>query len=350
MTGMFTRGSSTIARFASVAVLGLAAPVPAGSDAGGAQRIEFAPGTDHASVQGTVDPGTTDRYVLWADRSQTLLVVVASLEQDASVAVVAAGGEVLDAGGDAVFAGTLPTVGDVTVEVSGGASTASHYALAVYVPASGQEAEPMPRRIEFASGTDRATISGTFTSASGSSYVLRADAGQVMTFSGLGSLRVDLTAPDGTPVPCDTCPGDTVSFRLPQTGDYVATVRPGMGEVSTFTFTVTIPATDDGTSGSTGPPQRVEFVPGTSSASMAGDIAPATTDRYVLRAAAGQTMTVRVAPIVPNITFTILAPDGTALASDQVDATVVLPAVGDYLVVVETTSSGGPYEISFSIV
>ena len=52
---------------------------------------------------------------------------------------------------------------------------------------------------------------------------------------------------------------------------------------------------------------------------------------------------------MPNITFSIFAPDGTALADDQAQATVVLPANGDYLVVVETTSSGGPYQISFWI-
>ena len=60
-------------------------------------------------------------------------------------------------------------------------------------------------------------------------------------------------------------------------------------------------------------------------------------------------MVVHIAPLVPNITFSILAPDGTALADDQAQATVVLPANGDYLVVVETTSSGGPYQISFWI-
>ena len=69
----------------------------------------------------------------------------------------------------------------------------------------------------------------------------------------------------------------------------------------------------------------------------------------MLRAAAGQTMVVHVAPLVPNITFSIFAPNGTALAGDQSQATVVLPANGDYLIVVETTSSGGPYQISFWI-
>jgi hypothetical protein len=72
-------------------------------------------------------------------------------------------------------------------------------------------------------------------------------------------------------------------------------------------------------------------------------------DRYLLRARAGQTMVVHVAPLVPNITFSIFAPDGSSLADDQERATVALPADGDYLVVVETTSSGGPYQITFWI-
>ncbi len=36
-------------------------------------------------------------------------------------------------------------------------------------------------------------------------------------------------------------PGDTISFQLPSTGDYVVEVLPGMGEQTDYSITITIP-------------------------------------------------------------------------------------------------------------
>jgi hypothetical protein len=97
-----------------------------------------------------------------------------------------------------------------------------------------------------------------------------------------------------------------------------------------------------------GPLQRVEFRSGTSNASVSGEVVPGMTDRYVLEASAEQRMIVNV-DTASEITFSIFAPDGTALAEDEVLAAVDLPADGDYVVEVTTTGAGGEYEIDFLI-
>jgi hypothetical protein len=199
------------------------------------------------------------------------------------------------------------------------------------------------QRIQFAPGTDNAMVQGTFREGQSDRYVLRAAAGQTMLVQlrpeGTGA-ALGVFAPDGSEL--SSQPGVDTSLRLPATGDYTIVVGGARGDSSpTYTLTVRIPAS--------GSAMRIQFAPGTNTASLHADIAPATTDRYVLRAAVGQTMTVHVAPLVHNVTLSIFAPDGTALAEHLEQTTVELPASGDYLVVVETTSSGGPYQITFWI-
>ena len=97
-----------------------------------------------------------------------------------------------------------------------------------------------------------------------------------------------------------------------------------------------------------GPPQRVEFRRGTNNATVAGDLAVGTVDRYVLEAGADQMMIVHVDG-ADGIMFTIVAPDGTVLAADEALAAVTLPADGDYVVEVGTTDAGGAYSIDFLI-
>jgi hypothetical protein len=97
-----------------------------------------------------------------------------------------------------------------------------------------------------------------------------------------------------------------------------------------------------------GPLQRVEFRRGTNNTSVAGDLAAGTVDRYVLEAAADQTMIVHVDG-GDGIAFSIVAPDGTTLADDEVLAAVTLPADGDYVVEIGTTGARGAYTVDFLI-
>jgi hypothetical protein len=310
---------------------------PADPGPGQTERIRFAPGTDHATVQGTFTAGSDDRYVLWARAGQSM--TIAGALGGLGVGVFAPDGSQLPGGPGDSITYQLPATGDYTISIGQRRGEATTYAFTVTIPAPSGTTQ----RIRFAPGTDNATVHGTFREGQSDRYVLRAAAGQTMTVelrpTGTGA-ALGVFAPDGRELPSQ--PGVDFSAQLPTTGDYTIVVSGGRGDSSpTYALTVRIPA---------GPSaQRIQFAPGTNTASLHADVLPATSDRYVLRAAAGQTMVVHVAPLVHNITFSIVAPDGTVLAAGQERATVVLPVDGDYLVVVETTSSGGPYQITFWI-
>ena len=335
--------SRLAARFAcavaAVVMLGWASSAAADPGPGQTERIRFAPGTDNAAVQGTFTPGSDDHYVLWASAGQSM--TLAGEFGGLGLGVVAPDGSQLPGGPGNSITFELPATGDYTISIGPRRSEATSYSFTVTIPAL--PGSGTTRRIQFAPGTDNATVEGTFREGQSDGYVLRAAAGQTM----LVQLRPEGTgasfgvfAPDGSELPSQ--PGVDFSATLPATGDYTIVVGGGRGDSSpTYTLTVRIPA-DTGA-------RRIEFAPGTNTASVNADVMPATTHSYVLRAAAGQTMTVHVAPLVPNITFSIFAPDGTALAEHQERATVTLPTSGDYLVVVATTSSGGPYQITFWI-
>jgi hypothetical protein len=314
---------------------------PADPGPGETERISFAPGTDHATVRGTFDVGSDDHYVLRAAAGQTM--TLSGSFGGLAVAVLAPDGTALPGGPGDTIAYRLPADGDYTITIGQRRGEATTYELTVTIPPLGGSTSGA-QRISFAPGTDNATVDGTFREGESDRYVLRAGAGQTMFVQlrpeGTGA-QFGVFAPDGSELPSQ--PGIDFVAVLPATGDYTIVVGGGRGDSSpTYAMTVRIPV-----AGST---QRIRFAPGTTTASVHADLAPATTHSYALRAAAGQTMAVQVAPLVPNITFTILAPDGTPLAEDQAQASVTLPANGDYVVVVETTSSGGPYQITFWIV
>lgn len=223
------------------------APAPAAPPTDGtAERIEFAPGTDNATVSGGVARGERHRYVLWAAEGQYLWAEVSSLEQNAVITIYSPDGTVLPGGETGYFAGgTLPKSGDYVIDVS--------------------------------------------------------------TLRGNAEYAVFVRVTDGEP-------GDE-------------------------------PAGEPGDE-PTGTTERIRFAPGTNNASVEGAIVRGTTDRYLLWAAAGQTMVAHVDSVTDNVYLSVYAPDGTPLAENLEQATVELPINGDYLVAISTTSSGGPYQLS----
>ena len=118
---------------------------------------------------------------------------------------------------------------------------------------------------------------------------------------------------------------------------------------ATSTSTTSPRATSTTVAPTPGPLQRVEFRRGTNNATVDAELVPGTTDRYVLEAGSDQRMVVNVDSDVADIRFTIVAPDRTALAANEVVAAVELPADGDYVVEVSTAGAGGPYTIDFLI-
>jgi len=139
---------------------------------------------------------------------------------------------------------------------------------------------------------------------------------------------------------------DTITTDLSRTSvPEVATTVSSTTSTTTSIPATTVPSTVAPTPG---PLQRVEFRRGTNNTTVDGDLVAGTVDRYVLEAGADQMMIVHVDG-APDITFSIVAPDGTLLVEDEVLAAVSLPADGDYVVEVATGDAGGAYSIDFLI-
>jgi hypothetical protein len=258
----------TLAVFAALAA-GPAATVTA-SD--GAQRIQFAPGTDNATVQSSTAPGTTDRWVLWAEAGQTMTVSFGPDEFAALTTLFGPDGDVVAAwhtGGSA----TLPTTGDYIIDVGNTGST-NDYTMTVRIPAlpaptttsppTTSPPAPSPtdceastsQRIQFATGTDNAAVQGSIAPGTIACYVLRVSAGQTITVSFVPDEFAALTTlfgPDGDVVAAWHTGG---SATLPTTGDYVIEVG-NTGSTNDFTMTVRIPATTTTTTPPTTSPGRL---------------------------------------------------------------------------------------------
>jgi hypothetical protein len=335
---------------------GSSAPAPAPSPPapapapGGAQRIQFASGTDNATVSGSLAPGATASYVLRASAGQEMIVTLGPDEFAARTTISGVDGGIFGSGDTRAVAG-LTVTGDYIVEIEN-TGTTTEYTATFRIPASTSSPAPGPgpapapggaERIQFAGGTDSAIVEGTFRAGQSDRYVLRASAGQEMTTvvkppdSGAG---VSVIAPDGSELPGG--PGDTgniATHRLPVSGDYTIVV--GGGSSGAYTLEVIIPPLS----------RRIEFAPGTNNASLEDSVGT-TQNRYVLRGSTGQTMAVQIDAAADNARFDVIAPDGTLLAVFETQSTVVLPSSGDYTVKAYAfrESPGAVYRISFWIV
>jgi hypothetical protein len=303
-----------------------ATTVKAGDDD---QRIQFAPGTDQGAVSGTFSAGAVDHFVLRAGAGQTMFVSLAPSEAGAAVAVYGPNGakiaEPPEPGAD--FSVALPTSGDYTITVGAGRSEVSAYTLTVRIPVASSPSPPSAQRIRFDPGTDNATVRASVAPGTTARYALRAVAGQTMIVS-LGpddfAALTTIFGPNGDVVGA----GHTLTTaNLPATGDYVVEVG-NTGTTSDFTMNVRIPA-----NGST--VQRIRFAPGTDNATVQGTFREAQSDRYVLRATAGQSMTIQITPPGTGASLVVLAPNGSPLPGGPGDAvTFELPATGDYTIII----------------
>ncbi len=139
-------------------------------------------------------------------------------------------------------------------------------------------------RIQFAQGATSATITSHLAAGDMDSYVLRASKDQMMIVS-VGAPKGDAVLEiyglsDGRWLVRSTARQTSWQGVLPATQDYGINVV-SVGGNTPYTLQVTIP-------------RRVQFAPGAISASVAGAVAAWETNSYLLRASAGQTMTVTI--------------------------------------------------------
>jgi hypothetical protein len=308
------------------------------------QRIEFAPGTDNAVRDGRVAVGSTDRWILRAFAGQWMDLAVDSADDNTVFSLFAPDRTVLaTVSNDTFWSGPLPSDGDYSVEVTS-LDGPAYYVMKVWIDAGFRDPLGLVQRMSFAPGTDSGSASGAVVRASFDTWVLWAAAGQTMEVS-VTSLEAnstfDVFTPSGSPL---TAVDERTTWTgvLPEDGDYRIAVQPTRGN-STYFITVRITGgfaanptqQSPAPQGSTG---RISFAPGSDHGIVNEVIAPGAVDRWILRAAAGQTMAVFIESDVGFISADIYDPDGIALAIAEYEVAVELPSDGDYTVAVYNDS------------
>jgi putative hemolysin len=214
------------------------------------RRIQFAPGTTSAQVQGSLAVGGGDRYVLTAMAGQEMTVnlFVPTAEVSAILIIWGADGTVLisDHADATTWVGQLPSTQDYYINVRSVAQAPVGYTLEVIIPPVASQPEPEPRRIQFAPGTISAQVQGSLAAGGGDRYVLTAMAGQEMTVN-LSVATAEVSAilviwgADGTVLISDHADATTWKGVLPLTQDYYINVRSVVQAPVDYTLEVIIP-------------------------------------------------------------------------------------------------------------
>lgn len=94
---------------------------------------------------------------------------------------------------------------------------------------------------------------------------------------------------------------------------------------------------------------RIEFAAGSTSSQVKNSVVRGTRNIYLLNAAAGQTMRLNISSLENNAVFEVIGPNGTALAQEEEQLTLELPASGDYQVIVGGTRGNASYTLDVTI-
>ncbi len=335
-----------------------ATPVPPG----GTVRISFEPGGTSAVVQGTAAPNLPMHYVLRVQAGQAMAVNLTAPQGQAFLVITGANGALFlsERVRASIWSGNVPTTQDYTIDVRAAANVPVPFTLQVTVPplaTAGAQADAR-RRITFAPGATTAVLPGTTATAGMDRFVLRALAGQTMTVnvaSPQANVILIIYGADGNVLISDHAGATSWTGKLPTTQDYNIDTRSVGNSVVNFTLTVTIPplATAAPTAAPTTVSKRITFPAGGTSASAQGSLPVNGMDRYVLRALAGQTMTVNAVAAQGEVILIIFGVDGTVLISDHAGTTSWtgrLPLTEDYNIDVRSVgTTTANYTVTFSI-
>lgn len=224
--------------------LGYPTPTPVPGPAP-TERINFAPGTISATVNGTVTDPIHRKYLVRAQAGQTLKVVLTSVQPTTSFSVVGvSGGQTLKGLGDGgnSWSGVLPQTQDYLIEIVTLEYSSTAYTLYVEVPPATSPVVT-PQRINFAPGAISATVSGSTSAIAPARYVLRANGGQQMNVTLAAdntSAYITVIGPSSGNVAAAGGIIQNWAGMLPTTGDYIIEVlNPGTG-LANFNLTVTI--------------------------------------------------------------------------------------------------------------
>ena len=213
--------------------------------------------------------------------------------------------------------------------------------------------EPQPQRIQFPPNSLTAVTQGQVAAGGIVRYVVGVMAGQALAVnvsSPQGNVILVIWGVDGTVLLSDHAGATSWSGPVPTTQDYYIDLK-AEGDTAAYTLQVTListPTVGPGPTIGPGPttaPQpgvkRITFPPGGTTATVRG-ITTGGFDQWLLRAMAGQTMTVHVSSPQGNVILVIWGADGTVLISDHAGATSwsgTLPTTQDYHI--DLKSEGG---------
>lgn len=185
-------------------------------------------------------------------------------------------------------------------------------------------AVPPINRIQFTPGATSAEINSQIPAEGAAVYVLGAAAGQTMSvdlFTSDENMRLEVHDSSG-----GWLDGQITTTmwqgELPESADYVIRILNG-SPYADYTLRVTIPS-------------RIQFAPGSASATVSGSLTAYESDDYVVLAQAGQTMAVTISSANNNVLLTIVGADGIPLTNGLMSGASEwrgqLPAAQDYII------------------
>jgi len=219
-------------------------------------------------------------------------------------------------------------------------------ALAALAPANTATAQSA-QRITFAPGSISATVNGAVSLGAPVQYVLRALAGQTMTIqtNSTGPFRLSVSGANGAALGYADA-NQPFQAVLPSTQDYYIFLQaPTDVGTSYYTMQVTVVSQGPRPTPTRAPQpqtQRITFSPGAVSATVYGTVDSVRPASYVLKALAGQDMTVQFYGGGPY-QATLSGADGSFLGSANSGGTISarLPRTQDYYITVNAPAGAG---------
>jgi hypothetical protein len=323
---------------------------PSRDNADNPERIRFQPGGTGAVVTGDLNGGETDSYVVnaFANQQMTITVDAGALTVVSPTGSPLLRGTVTDPPA-LNFDQTLTESGDYIIQVSAAADAAPlTYLLTLSITGDIDGSSPNPpQRIEFAIGATTAQVTGEVADTEVDTYLLEAFAGQTMTVN-VTNAYLTLVSPSGDPLARAMNEAQSADLVLPESGDYVLQISVPAGSPQT-SYTLDVSVTGESERITTG--ERIRFATGATSARVTGEVRGSRPDYYLLRASAGQTMTVTLSAA----TLTVVSPFGSPLVRGTVTADpvqqfeTVLPETGDYRLQVNIPVGQAPVRYTLDV-
>lgn len=294
-----------------------------------AERIQFSAGATAATLDGSLDPGATDAYVLQIDAGQLIDVTVTS-DPSAQLVITGADGTPLKntMSEGSFFRGVVPATQDYLIEVSTG-DEALTYTLNVLIP----------ERITFEEGGTAAVVEGNLDTNGSHAYVLNLQADQLLevSVSPPDELQLVIYGQDGTVIRSGMGQGAFFRGTVPTGQDYIMQISTS-GDAMPYTMNVLVP-------------ERISFEAGTSFAEVSGSAKAFDSHAYVVHVLADQTMQLTVSAN-SDVQTTIYGVDGTVLKSGMgggPDFNGSLPSDQDYIIMVRAAEQPIEYIMSLTI-